>query len=103
MRTTWKTIRNKTKLTFLLSLTFLFLFSGSSVVFGDDYEDATDAYKRKDYKEAHRLILPLAEQGFAPAQYNLGVMYTNGQGVPKDSVSAHMWFNIAASNGNFGV
>jgi len=28
MRTTWKTIRNETKLTFLLSLTFLFLFSG---------------------------------------------------------------------------
>ena len=33
----------KTKLTFLLSLTFLFLFSGSSVVFGDDLQDATDA------------------------------------------------------------
>ena len=31
----------KTKLTFLLALTFLFLFS--SVVFGDDLQDATDA------------------------------------------------------------
>ena len=28
MRTTWKTFSKKTKLTFLLSLTFLFLFSG---------------------------------------------------------------------------
>ena len=27
-------------------------------------------------------------------------MYTNGQGAPKDSVSAHMWFHVAASNGN---
>ena len=34
MRTTWKPSSNKTKLTFLLSLTFLFLFSGS--VYGDD-------------------------------------------------------------------
>jgi len=32
--------RMKTKpLTFLLALTFLFLFSGSSVVFGDDFTD----------------------------------------------------------------
>ena len=50
----------KTKLTFLLSLTFLFLFS--SVVFGDDYQDGVDAYKRKDYKTAYKLWLPLAEQ-----------------------------------------
>ena len=32
--------RMKTKpLTFLLALTFLFLFSGSSVVFADDFQD----------------------------------------------------------------
>ena len=40
----------KPKLTFLLALTFLFLFSGSSVVFANDFQDATDAYTRKDYK-----------------------------------------------------
>ena len=33
------------------------------------------------------------------AQYNLGVMYENGQGVPLDYVRAHMWYNIAASKG----
>ena len=60
-------------LTFLLSLTFLFLFSGS--VYGDDYQDAGDAYEIKDYKEAFRLWLPLAEQGNAGAQGNLGLMY----------------------------
>ena len=69
-------------LTFLLSLTFLFLFSGS--VYGDvysDFQDGVDALKREDYKEAHRLFLPLAEQGGATAQYNLGEMYRQGQGV----------------------
>ena len=30
---------------------------------------------------------------------NLGVMYANGEGVLQDHVSAHMWFNIAASMG----
>jgi len=62
-------------LTFLLALTFLFLFSGSSVVFADDLQDAEDALKREDYETAYKLWLPLAEQGFAQAQYNLGVMY----------------------------
>jgi len=47
----------KTKLTFLLTLTFLFLFSCSSFVFGgdnQDFQDGVDAYKRKDYKEVTR-------------------------------------------------
>ena len=43
MPTTWKPFSNKTKpLTFLLSLTFLFLFSGS--VYGGDFQDGWDAY-----------------------------------------------------------
>jgi len=66
----------KTKpLTFLLALTFLFLFSGSSVVFGDDYKDGRDAYNRQDYKTAYKLWLPLAKKGNAEAQFNLGLMY----------------------------
>ena len=90
----------KTKsLTFLLSLTFLFLFSGSSVVFADDFQDGLDAYNRKDYKTAYKLFLPLAEQGYAPAQFNLGVMYLRGLGVLQDYMSAHMWFNLSGSNG----
>jgi hypothetical protein len=47
------------RLTFLLSLTFLFLFSGS--VFSDDWEDGNDAHKRKDYKKSYKLMLPYAE------------------------------------------
>ena len=43
-------------------------------------EDADAAMKRQDYKTALRLIRPLAEQGDANAQYNLGVFYDNGLG-----------------------
>ena len=75
----------KTKpLTFLLALTFLFLFSGSSVVFGDDFGDGIAAYVIKDYETAYKLWLPLAEQGDAGAQYLLGMMYDLGQGVLQD-------------------
>src|SRR5262249_37532339 len=39
---------------------------------------------------------PLAEQGFATAQNNLGVAYVNGQGVPRNYVEAAKWFRLAA-------
>ena len=58
------------------------------------------AYNRKDYATAASLFRPLAAQGNASAQYNLGVMYDNGQGVTQDNVYAHMWWNIAASSGD---
>ena len=75
----------KTKpLTFLLALTFLFLFSGSSVVFGDSFQDATDADERKDYETAYKLYLPLAEGGDAEAQNNLGVM-TDEHGIEDEN------------------
>ena len=89
----------KTKLTFLLALTFLFLFSGSSVVFGDDYQDGRNAHERKDYKTAHKLLLPLAEQGHAFAQFTLGRMYRDGQGVPQDYKKAVKWYRLAAEQG----
>ena len=107
MRTTWQPLSNETKpLTFLLSLTFLFLFSCSEEKPKpepkDDFQnaqDAVDAYKRKDYGTAYKLIVPLAEQGDAEAQYIMGLMYDKGKGVPQDYVLAHMWWNIAGSNG----
>ncbi len=33
-------------------------------------------------------------------QYNLGVMYTIGHGVPQDYVRAHMWFNFVRFAGS---
>jgi hypothetical protein len=84
-------------LTFLLSLTFLFLFS--SVVFGDDYNDGVDTYIKQDYKTAHKFWLPLAEQGDAKAQNSLGVMHVKGQGVPQDDKEAVKWFLLSAEQG----
>ena len=41
-----------------------------------------------------------AEQGDANAQLNLGVMYRNGQGVPKDDSQAVNWYRKAAEQGH---
>ena len=62
----------------------------------DDFQDATDAYNRQDYETAYKLILPLAEQGDADAQHNLGVMYKKGQGVLQDYEEAIMWYRLGA-------
>ena len=90
----------KTSLTLLLSLTFLFLFSGCSVVFADDYQVGLDALQRKDYKEAVNLWKPLAEQGNVTAQYNLGHMYEKGKGVSQDYKEAFKWFRLSAEQGD---
>jgi hypothetical protein len=63
------------------------------------FQEATDAYSRGDYATAGREWLPLAQQGDAYAQYNLGLMYFNGQGVPQDYGQAMQWYRQAAEQG----
>ena len=40
-----------------------------------------------------------AEQGVADAQFNLGVMYGNGRGVPQNHTEAVRWYRLAAEQG----
>jgi hypothetical protein len=91
----------KTKpLTFLLALTFLFLFSGSSVVFADDLQDRLDAATRGGetvYKL--ELLMPLAEKGDPRAQNLLGDMYDMAWGVPQNYKKAVKWYRLSAEMG----
>ncbi len=64
-----------------------------------DYQKGLDAWNKKDYATALREFRPFAEQGLADAQYLLGDMYEEGEGVIEDYALAHMWWNIAASQG----
>ena len=79
-----------------LALTIVFVLGFASPVWAD-FSDGIAAYDRGDYAGALKEWRPLAEQGNAGAQYNLGVMYDNGQGVPQDYVKAHMWYNLSAA------
>jgi uncharacterized protein len=63
-------------------------------------EDGEAAYHRGDYAEAMRLLRPLAEQGDASAEFQLGAMYTFGEGVPRDTEQAVIWYRKAAEQGN---
>ena len=87
------------KLTAILCLTIVVLLGSLGVSWSADLQKGLDAANRGDFATALREWRPLAEQGDASAQNNLGFMYVYGKGVLQDYVRAHMWFNIAASSG----
>jgi uncharacterized protein len=64
--------------------------------FAGPYEDGTAAFERGDYQTALREWRPLAEKGIAGAQFGLGVMYADGDGVEPDYGIAASWFRKAA-------
>ena len=47
--------------------------------------------------DAVRWFRLASEQGNAIAKFNLGNMYADGEGVPKNDVTAYKWFNLAES------
>ncbi len=53
----------------------------------------------QDYKQAVAWYKKAAAQGYAPAQFNLGVMYGKGQGVARDYVEALKWLILAGAGG----
>ena len=65
-----------------------------------DFEKGLTAFKSGDYETALREWKPLAEQGHAKSQFNLGVMYQKGQGVPKNYKTAVKWYRLAAKQGH---
>ena len=65
-----------------------------------DFKAGEDAFHRGDYATALREWHPLAEQGQAVAQYQLGLLYANGQGVTKDDAKARQWYEKAAVQGH---
>ena len=76
---------------------------GVGVSWRADFRKGIAAAERGNYATAMREWTPLAKQGNASAQTNLGVMYVTGQGIQQDYVRAHIWWNIAASSGDKGA
>lgn len=65
-----------------------------------DFETGLDAFKQGDFETALKELRPLAEQGHAKAQLKLGIMYSQGQGVPQDYVQGAKWVRLAAEQGD---
>lgn len=80
--------------------TLLLSFAIAGNVYAETAEEKFDrAYqytKQQNYQAAFSIFKELAEQGNAPSQFNLGVMYSEGQGVSQDYHQAFKWFQKAA-------
>ncbi len=63
------------------------LAQGAAAFEAGNYEDAANAWR------------PLAEEGDAKAQFNMGLLHEAGLGVPEDAVQAAAWYERAALQG----
>jgi TPR repeat protein len=88
------------------TLWLIVIFSGAS---WDDVIDWKNSWSdSKQFRSAgstvpsadHNRLIPLAKGGSADAQYNLGVIYENGTGVPQDYKTAMKWYRRAAEQGH---
>ncbi|MBM3503363.1 MAG: SEL1-like repeat protein [Alphaproteobacteria bacterium] len=58
--------------------------------------EGLEAYRRRDFRAAMEVWLPLARTGSADAQFYVGGLYMDGSGVPEDVVQAHAWWKLAS-------
>ncbi len=63
-------------------------------------DKGVEAANKGDYVAAVAEWRPLAEQGLAEAQYNMGLMYDEGQGVSQDYKEAFKWYILSAEQGD---
>lgn len=81
----------------IIAIVLLLAVQSASAV---DFWAGSAYYLRGDFAAALREWRPLAEQGDARAQFYLGIMHTNGEGVPEDDRQAAYWFQKSARQGN---
>ena len=79
----------------------LLLFTLSALTsWAGDFQKGVSAYKSGDYTTAFKEFAALAEQWDADAQFNLALMYKDGQEVPQDYKQAVRWYTKAAEQGD---
>lgn len=64
------------------------------------FDEAMSAYTSGDFEKAAREFRLLAERGDRLAQYHLGLLYEEGQGLPRDRALALRWYTEAAKQGD---
>jgi TPR repeat protein len=84
----------------ILAAAFVAILGSTGVSWSADFDKGFAAYKSGDYAAALREFKPLAQQGDASAQFTLGMMYANGQGVTQDVKAAVTWWKLAAKQGD---
>ena len=82
---------------YILPIIFILLFGTPAFA---DFAAGVNAYKSGDFESALKEWRPLADQGYADAQWALASMYHHGDGVQQNYQSAFKWYKLAAEQGN---
>ena len=82
----------------ILPVLLLTLLMGTPA-FSADFQKGLTAAQSGDFATALRKWEPLAKQGNADAQYNTGLIFYNGNGLPQNYIIAIKWFSLAAEQG----
>ena len=80
---------------FILALPCILIMLAAPIS-AQDFQKGLEAAQSGDFATALKEWTPLAEGGDSVAQYNLGLMYYNGWGVPQDDKEAVSWWVLAA-------
>ncbi len=74
--------------------------AGSKDIDRKRFNYAFQSFVDGSYASAFKLFGRLSAKGSAISQYHLGLMYLKGLGVLQDFCRAHLWLNIASSQGH---
>ncbi len=91
---------------FIIAAVTLFLSPTPTTAQGAGYADrealhrAIDHLKREEFIDAYEILMPMALQGDAEAQFQIGWMYYFGQGLPANICIATIWYDKAARQGH---
>lgn len=83
-----------------LLLILILLFGLPTISWSADFETGMIAYENQDYDRDLSEFQILAEEGHVNAQFILGMMYTRGEGVPKNAEAETKWLRRAAEQGH---
>ncbi len=89
-----------TKLRWQVAAVAFTLFGAFSVAQAtEEMISSFDAAEAGDFQKAANIWKSLAEKGDAQAQFNLGLMYHGGLGMPRSEKEAVKWYHKAAEGG----
>lgn len=83
----------------LLAASLLLVAAPAGAGPAEDFAAAVTLAEEGKYEEAASRFRLLAQQGHAGSQYNLGVLYDLGRGLPQDHFAAFNWYALAAERG----
>jgi TPR repeat protein len=91
MRQSWRAV-----------VVFVILATGffAPAVAADPFDEALNAYTAGDFTTALKAMARLGQAGDIRAQYMMGRMYSEGEGVGQNDKTAAQWYKVAADRGD---